>query len=97
LNLINDLRHKRLILNIETENKVILLHLVRIWPNIKVCSKFIEIYYNMWYLYGLILIVHNKRLGGDSPTLKRTSFSYALNILYVWSSQKKPWRFANPN
>jgi len=40
--------------------RVSLLHLVHTskwWPNIKVCSKSIEIYYT-WYFYVLVLAMH---------------------------------------
>jgi len=49
-----------------------LVHISRLWPNIKVCSNFIKTYY-MCYFYVLIIIMCNqKRLGGNSLTLKRT-------------------------
>jgi len=71
---------------------VSLLHFVHtsnLWPNIKICSKLIEIYYT-WYFYVLVSTAHNrKRLGGDSPTIKHRSFSYALNIMYALNITKK--------
>jgi len=42
---------------------VSLLHLVhtsKLWPNIKVCSKSIEIYYTL-YVYVLVLTTHNRK------------------------------------
>jgi len=42
---------------------VSLLHLVHtsnLWPNIKVWSKSIEIYY-IWYFYVLVLTTHNRK------------------------------------